>query len=660
MEISTILNQIDLGSIALPEFQRGYVWNRNQVRSLMDSLYRRHPVGNLLVWMTKTEYADYRGDASVQPGFVSLLLDGQQRITSLYGIIRGEPPAFFEGNPNTFTDLYFNLETEEFEFYGPVKMRETPTWISVTEIMKRGAGNMIGGIYRNPVLEPNADTYAKRLNDLDSIKDIDLHIESITGEDKTVDVVVDIFNRVNSGGTRLSKGDLALAKICAEWPDARKQMNSKIGTWSQRGFQFKLDWLLRCVNATLTGEALFSALDDISASEFQDGLKRADNHVGAILDLLSSRLGIDHDRVLGSRYSFPLLTRYFDQSGGQVANASERDGLLYWYIHTSLWGRYSGQTETALNQDLEAINDVENGLENLIGRLRLLRGSLRITPEDFWGSGRGARFYPLLYILTRVHQAKDWRSGSNLSQSLLGRLSGLELHHIFPKSILYERDYERGEVNSLANMAFLTKETNLYIRNRCPKDYLEEIEQSNPGVLASHWVPTDRSLWKIDAYRDFLSARRELLAQAANEFLDGLAPDFVDVAEKGETLAVHTEQPALGGVADEDEERLLVETNQWVSEHGLPEGELLYELTEGSGDVLAVLDLAWPDGLQTGYSDPTALLIDEADRLVKIVNRAGFRFFTDVEEFKDYIATEVIPTGQSNEKVTVVANDPRQ
>ena len=122
MDINTILNQIDLGAMALPEFQRGYVWNRNQVRDLMASLYRRYPVGGLLVWVTKTEGADARGDHPLSAGNVELILDGQQRVTSLYGIIRGTPPPFFEGAVSTFTDLYFNLEEETFEFYGPVNM----------------------------------------------------------------------------------------------------------------------------------------------------------------------------------------------------------------------------------------------------------------------------------------------------------------------------------------------------------------------------------------------------------------------------------------------------------------------------------------------------------------------------------------------------------
>src|SRR5262245_25774229 len=138
MKVSTILDSIDQGAMALPEFQRGYVWSRNQVRGFLTSMYRAHPVGSLLTWQTRTEGADARGDAQLQPGTVQLLLDGQQRITTLYGLIRGEPPAFFEGDARAFTDLRFHLEDEVFAFWQPVKMRDDDRWIEVTDVMREG------------------------------------------------------------------------------------------------------------------------------------------------------------------------------------------------------------------------------------------------------------------------------------------------------------------------------------------------------------------------------------------------------------------------------------------------------------------------------------------------------------------------------------------
>jgi hypothetical protein len=126
--------------------------------------------------------------------------------------------------------------------------------------MQNGLGENIERIAKTPELAPDLATYINRLNALSSIKDIGLHIEEVTGEDKTVDGVVDIFNRVNSGGTKLSKGDLALAKICAEWPQARDEMQTRLRKYERAGFNFKLDWLLRNVNTIVTGEAMFSFL----------------------------------------------------------------------------------------------------------------------------------------------------------------------------------------------------------------------------------------------------------------------------------------------------------------------------------------------------------------------------------------------------------------
>lgn len=647
MKVETILDQIDLGAIALPEFQRGYVWNRDQVRTLMQSLYRRYPVGSLLVWVTKTENADARGDGALTPGSVKLLLDGQQRITSLYGLIRGTPPRFFEGNKDAFTLLYFNLEDETFEFYAPLKMKGNPLWINVTELMKSGLGTFIQPFVLNGTPHETLTTYINRMAAVEGIKQINLHIEEVAGEDKTVDVVVDIFNRVNSGGTKLSKGDLALAKICAEWPEARGEMKRRLDKWQQAGYDFRLEWLLRCVNAILTGEALFSALKDVGPPTFKLGLQWAEKAVNYLLDLIGSRLGLDHDRVLGSRYSFPLLARYLVQRGGHLSDYRERDQLLYWYIHTFLWGRYASSTESVLNQDLRLIEENDGALDHLIAQLRQSRGDLRVRPEDFGGWSQSARFYPLLYMLTRVYHARDWETGVELSSFLLGHLSALQLHHIFPKALLYKHGYSKSEVNALANFTFLTQSTNLLVSDQDPAVYLEVFAKKHPGALESHWIPMDRELWKVKNYRAFLAARRELLAEAANSFLESLlagqAPGVsAPVAPIGETLTQPAPVAVPGGMVSDDEERALREINEWVIAQGLPAGEFMYELTAETGEPLAVLDLAWPRGLQEGYSHPVAVLLDETRETEEIVNWAGYLFYTDVDSFRAYVQKEIL------------------
>lgn len=645
MNLSTILDQIDLGSIALPEFQRGYVWSRDQVRRLMRSLYRGYPVGSLLTWETQTLNADARGDGQLAPGAVKLLLDDQQRVTSLYGIVRGEPPAFFDGDASRFLKLYFNLDSEEFEFFGPIKMKGDPLWINVTDLMQQGAGNFIGKVMQIPQLTQDADKlnlYVARLNRLANVHDRTFHLDNVTGKDKTVDVVVEIFNEVNSGGTKLSQGDLALAKICAAWPQARGEMQARLSKWEGAGFYFKLDWFLRCINAILTGEAVFTALDDVTVAEFQDGLQRAEALVDRILNLIADRLGLDHDRVLGSRYAIPLMTCYLDQGGG-FADAQERDNLLFWYVHTMLWGRYSASTETTLRQDLVAIEDNENPLEALIDQLRQNRGDLRLYARDFEGATRGSRFYPMLYMMTRVWNARNFEIGTELKAHLLGKQSSLQLHHIFPKSKLYDHGYSKYMVNALANFTFLTQETNLEVSNRDPMEYFEFYEGKHPGILNSHWIPMDRDLWKYENYPRFLEARRELLAEAANDFLQQLGSGNIAETEGVASVLERPTESIPGRIEGAEEEEQLLACMAWLEEQGLPIGDLEFQLVnEADNQVVAVLDLAWEDGIQTGLSHPVALLIDEDEQTLDIAQRHGFTCFTAVEQLQEYVKRDIL------------------
>ena len=125
-------------------------------------------------------------------------------------------------------------------------MKDDPAWVSVTEVMQAGPGKFMQKLLKiDGLVQDQISEYINRINAIWAIKEIDLHIDEVTGEDKSVDVVVDIFNRVNSGGTKLSKGDLTLAKICASWPDARQEMNERLSKWEKQGFSFTLEWLLR-------------------------------------------------------------------------------------------------------------------------------------------------------------------------------------------------------------------------------------------------------------------------------------------------------------------------------------------------------------------------------------------------------------------------------
>lgn len=644
MKISTILDHIDNGHMALPEFQRGYVWNRDQVRGLFDSLYRRHPVGGLLVWATESKTAAHRGDAPLAPGVVKLLLDGQQRMTTLYGVVRGRPPKFFDGNEQAFTGLQFHLESETFAFYQPVKMKDDPLWISVSDLMSKGQSaheELVEKLAEHPAIGTKAVKYSARISRLLGILEIELHIEEVTGAEKTLDVVVDIFNRVNSGGTKLSKGDLALAKICADWPDARDTMKAKLKEWARHGYDFNLDWLLRSVNTVLTGEAKFLYLHDRTAEEIQDALKRAIKQIDTSLNMIAGRLGLDHNQVFFGRFGVPVMVRYLDQHKGSL-NEQERDKLLFWFAQAGMWGRFSGSTESFIDKDLEALTGADGGLDKLLDTLRLWHGGLRVEPGHFTGWSLGARFYPVLYLLTRMGESRDWGTGLALKASMLGKMSKLEVHHIFPKAQLYKRGFKRPEVNALANFCFLTKDTNINISDRLPEEYFPKIEKAHPGALASQWIPMDPDLWRIENFPRFIEARKAMLAAEVNKRMEELL--------HGDTRwldGMPTPAPAsftvVGGITSEDEERELEALNAWIEQQGLPQGVIAFDFADAqTGEQRAVFDLAWPNGIQEELSQPVALLLNEGSDVVAIASQAGFRCFVTIEDFRRYVKSEIL------------------
>ncbi|MDO3140326.1 DUF262 domain-containing protein [Mycobacteroides abscessus] len=648
--LSTLLDEIDSGAVLLPEFQRGYVWNRDQVRGLMRSLYRGYPVGGLLMWETTSEDITVRGSA-VGSGTRQLLLDGQQRVTSMYGVIRGTPPPFFEGDAGAFTGLHFNVETELFEFYAPTKMAGDPTWVNVTELFRKGPFEYLTAF---PDVEREVlNTYLERLNRIKEIDNRDFNQEKITGASKTIDEVVDIFNKVNSGGTKLSKGDLALARLCAEWPEARKELRDNLDRWNKAGFKFSLEWLLRNATAVARGRALFSSLTDVSAADFQIALKQSANHIGTFLDAASGRLGLDHDRVLMGRYATPVVARLLQLNGGGFTDSAHRDKVLYWYVHSALWGRFSGSTETVLQQDYDTVE--RGGIDALISTLERVRGGhLLIRPDDFAGSTRGARFYPLLYLLTRVDGARDFGSGLELRAELLGKLTSLQVHHIFPKALLHKHGFDRNEINALANFCFLTQDTNIKIGMRDPAEYLPEVQARHPGVLESQWIPTDPELWRVERYSDFLAARRELLAASAQSFLETLR----NPEDPHDNVALDRLQVA-DEVIDDPRSEQVRELVAELNRRGYAEPEVDAEIPDpDTGAVLAVAEAFWPKGLQEELGDPVVLELDPDDADLPRLEELKIRVFTSVDALLRFVDNEsLIAAGEPNTTATEVPSD---
>lgn len=228
MKISAALDKIDERQLFVPAFQREYVWRREDAKQLIDSLIREYPTGTMLTWETGTP-PELKGPYRYDPrqGAVRILLDGQQRLTTLYMLVRGEIPPYYT-QPEILNDtrgLYVNVETLELEYYMKLKMQNDPRWQNLTDIFQKKV--RVRDIVRT--LEERGETVIRRQDD--RIDDNMRAIERILDRDfpeQTIPIrasireAIDIFYKVNASGVSLTDAELALAQISGYWPEARR------------------------------------------------------------------------------------------------------------------------------------------------------------------------------------------------------------------------------------------------------------------------------------------------------------------------------------------------------------------------------------------------------------------------------------------------------
>ena len=513
--ISSILELVEEEQLVLPEFQRDYVWKSDQIRNLFDSLYKGYPIGEILILKTKLKSIIYRGNPKVPKNPADILLDGQQRITTIYSVLREAAPKFYDGDEKKFKGLCFNLNEESFEFYQPAKMNNDNAWIKISDIIDC----KISDIEKFSKKASNdksdlAEEYRNRLHKIRDLPNVKINISKFSSDD--FNTIVDIFDRYNSAGTHLTSGARALATANIVWPKIRDEMKTKLKCWEK--YNFSMDWLLRSVNVLQTNRSRFHLLKFDNEAKAKDVFKRASRYIEKSLNLIDDHLGLSEHKYFFGQNAIPVMVWYLNNKRGNV-NEDETRKLLYWFAHAGIWGRFSGSVETAIDQDIDALRTSEGDVNSIIKNLSKKRGSLKITPDDFDVSGAGSRFFRVLFMITRMGRAKDLFTPIKIKSKMLGESFSLERHHIFPKAQLKKYDYDQGIRNSLGNICFITRDTNQAISDRLPEDYLEEVSQAK---RRSQWIPDDPQLWKIKNYPDFLKERRSLLAKEANKYLNGL------------------------------------------------------------------------------------------------------------------------------------------
>lgn len=561
-KVEELVSMIERGELRLPEMQRQYVWRSTRVRDLIDSLYRGYPSGAILLWETDeaVPLQDFAVSQAAAPYQSSrLLLDGQQRLTSLSAVIRGEPVKV-RGRKRAI-DLLFNLEhpqelsvvtevnengSDEDEVdegddlggdtadsnddelqrrfnqmtfvVGTKKLEQLPHWVKVSEVFKTESdGPFLKRAGVTNFDDPRCDKYTQRLAKLRAIRKYVYRMD-VLERTLSYDEVTEIFVRVNSLGAKLRGSDLALAQITAKWRNSLKTFTDFQSKCEKAGFDVDLGIHLRNLVAFATGQSRFLTVGNLSVETLQKSWKEAMAGMEFAMNFLKSNTGIENPALLSSPFLIVALA-YFGHVRGYKIQSEEADKLRLWALLANAKGRFSrGSSETLLDQDLTSIRQ-GGSAQDLIERLRLQVGKLDISPQELEGRNQRSALFKTMFLAFRLAGAKDWRSNLTISLNHSGAHHHLQFHHIFPKARL-KGTYTSREADDIANLAFIGGGTNRGISDKLPAEYLPGlVSQLGQEAFAAQAIPTELEFLEIDNYKAFLQERRKRIAVRLNEFL---------------------------------------------------------------------------------------------------------------------------------------------
>jgi hypothetical protein len=597
-DLDSLVKYIALGEIGLPDIQRPFVWPNWKVRDLFDSMYRGYPVGYLLFW--QNGLADDRAigtDAKQKPPRL-VIVDGQQRLTSLYAVLRGVE-VVRKNYESERIRIAFNPLQEKFEV-ADAAIRRDKSFIPDISMIWSGE-RKITKIIRD-YQEAVRSTRELSEEEESKTEDAILKLQGLTtfpftalelAADISEEDVSDVFVRINSKGTTLNQADFILTLMSVFWDEGRAQLekfcadsrNPTKGTASpfnyflepepsqllrvDVGVAFKRG-RLKHVYSILRGKDLDTGEFSIERRETQFAkLKVAQDRVLNLQywhDFLNCiRLGgFRSGKMVSSNNNlmFSYILYLLGRTEFGVEEFTLRKLIAQWFFMSAVTGRFTGSPESAMESDLARLRGIEKP-EQFVERLRRIC-DITLT-NDFWSvtlpndlatssaSSPSLHAYnaslvlleaPVLFSNAKIAELMD--------PAIQPNRQAIERHHLFPKGYLAKLGLtETRDTNQIANYAYVEWADNMKVSDDAPADYLPKVvkrfsERELLDMYHFHALPEN---WERMDYRDFLEKRRELIAQIIHEGYQKLAStekqeekhevyDLAAMIDDGESQAV--------------------------------------------------------------------------------------------------------------------------
>lgn len=579
LTVNQLIEKIDTGELGLPELQRPFIWKDAKVRDLFDSMMRGYPIGYLMLWecpiLGKKKSIGVDEHSYESPKEV--IIDGQQRLTSLYAVMKGKKVVNSTYVEKAIVISYCPLQ-DKFEV-GYQATKRDPEWIyNISEIFTSTStykfiNNFIKRLeeYRETkgggLTDDEKDTISENINSVVNLKQHTLPVFDIKSNAEEEDVS-EIFVRVNSSGVSLKQNDFILTLLSLYWDEGRKAIEqfSKESTYSTNGTVTSCNQITEVSAQDIIRVVMAYAFDRARLKYGYKLLRGADFDKKGVVDeelrnqrfdLLKEKLPdvinvhnwheflkaimnagyLSGDLILSGNaiyysYAFYLIAKY-------RFNASDNENMhltSLWFYYASLISLYTGSFESTVENHLNSIKTLVT--LNEYKQFILSRVNERLTNDYFditlvgsdglAVSGRGNNAWNAYVAALNILNANILFSKSNLLVSKLfepgtdGNRKSLEKHHLFPKAYLKSQGYPDSRINQMANYAFIDWKDNMEILDAAPYVYYPVVCQGR-SEEAIKKMEEENALphgWETMAYEDFLIERRKLMAAKIKEAFD--------------------------------------------------------------------------------------------------------------------------------------------
>jgi hypothetical protein len=517
LSIRNVVELVTRGQLRIPAFQRGFVWDANQVAFLMDSIYKRYPFGSILLWRTKEPLRSEKtlGPFELPKGDpdypVDYILDGQQRITSIFGVFQTElnPVA-----STPWTEIYYDFQVDP-------RVQESQFVALTSEQVEKDRHfplrSLFDTVQYRKATQGLSDDTLKRIDEMQAVfKEVRIPVQLIQTEDRAT--VAIIFERVNRSGVPLDTLQLLSAWTWSEEFTLHEEFAELSAELEPFGFKEvggDTDLLLRCCAAIFTSDASPNSLINLSGAVVRDRFQEVSNGIKGAIDFLRDNAKVHAlDNLPFSAVLVPLSV-FFAVPGNEHARYSDeqRRALLKWFWRSCFSKRYSSGVLRNLKTDIDEIIKLKNRQPNQLGAFTVNIDKTFFLKNQFRIGSVNTKTFILLLAQSNP---RSFVSGAPVTlRDVLRDCNRNEFHHLCPRAFLEGKDTS-NDPGALANFCFLSRVDNGHLGGAAPSSYRTKMPSNVDEILNSSLCPP--SLF-ADDYDAFAEERAAKLAEEANKLL---------------------------------------------------------------------------------------------------------------------------------------------